>query len=152
MPLIEIIDNEIKSALKARQQLRLETLRSIKKELLEALTAKNAGGKISGADEIRILQKMVKQRKDSSNIYAAQGRADLADKEEKESEIIYGFLPEQLSEEKLEEAIKKIVETSGATSLKDMGKVIGIASTDLSGKAEGKEISAMVKKLLSQVG
>lgn len=149
MPLFDTINEEIKVAMKAREQLKLETLRSIKKELLEARTAKNAGGVVTEEEELKILQKMVKQRKDSLAIYVAQGRADLADKEEKEAEIIASFLPEPMSEAELEKNVREIIQSCGATSMKDMGKVIGLASAALSGKAEGKEISLMVKKLLS---
>lgn len=149
MSLFETINEEIKSAMKAREQLRLDTLRSIKKELLEARTAKNAGGVVAEEEEIKILQKMVKQRKDAATIYAAQGRADLADKEDKEADIIACFLPEPITEAELEKVIKEIIQSSGVTSVKEMGKVMGLASSALSGKAEGKEISQMVKKLLS---
>jgi len=149
MSLFDTINDEIKVAMKAREQLKLETLRSIKKELLEARTAKNAGGVVTEEEELKILQKMVKQRKDSLAIYVAQGRADLADKEEKEAEIIASFLPEPMSEAELEKNVREIIRSCGATSMKDMGKVMGLASAALSGKAEGKEISLMVKKLLS---
>lgn len=149
MSLFDIINEEIKNAMKAREQLRLDTLRSIKKELLEARTAKNSGGVVSEDEEIRILQKMVKQRKDAFTIYAAQNRADLADKEDKEAEIIGAFLPEPITEAELEMIVKDIIQSCGAVSIKEMGKVIGLASAALVGKAEGKEISKMVKKLLS---
>lgn len=149
MSLFDTINEEIIIAMKAREQLRLETLRSIKKELLEAKTAKNSGGVVSVDDELKILKKMLKQRKDASTIYAAQSRADLADKEDREAEIILAFLPEQMSELELETAVKEIIAGSGATSMKDMGKVMGLASSALGNKAEGSEISKMVKKLLS---
>lgn len=149
MSLFDTINEEIKVAMKAREQLKLETLRSIKKELLEARTAKNAGGVVTAEEELKILQKMVKQRKDSLAIYVAQSRADLADKEEKEAEIIASFLPEPMSEAELEKNVREIIQSCGATSMKDMGKVMGLASAALSGKAEGKEISLMVKKLLT---
>lgn len=149
MSLFDTINEEIKIAMKAREQLKLDTLRAIKKELLEAKTAKNAGGVVSDEDEVRILQKMVKQRRDAAAIYLAQGRADLADKEDKEADIIGLYLPEPLTEAELESAVKEIIQGCGATSMKDMGKVMGLASTALAGKAEGKEISQMVKKLLS---
>lgn len=149
MTLFDTINEEIKCAMKAREQLKLETLRSIKKELLEARTAKNSGGVVSEEDEIRILQKMIKQRKDASAIYSAQSRADLAVKEDQEAEIIAVFLPEQMSEAELEKSVREIIQKCGATSVKEMGKVMGFASSALAGKAEGKEISQMVKKLLS---
>ncbi len=150
MSLIDEISDEIKVAMKAREPLKLEALRSIKKELLEARAAAKAGGKISEDDEIAIIQRMVKQRKDSANIYSVQGRADLYDKEMAEAEIIGEFLPAQLSPEELEHELKTIIEQSGAESMKDMGKVMGIASKKLAGKAEGKDISDTVKRLLSE--
>jgi uncharacterized protein YqeY len=149
MALFDTINEGIKSAMKAREQLRLETLRFIKKELLEARSAKNSGGVVSEEDEIKILKKMLKQRRDASTIYAAQSRADLADKEDREAEIIAAYLPEQMSDAELEQVVKGIITSSGATSIKEMGKVMGLASSALAGKAEGSEISKMVKKLLS---
>ena len=149
MSLFETINEEIKIAMKAREQLKLDTLRAIKKELLEARTAKNSGGVVSDEDEIRILQKMVKQRNDAAAIYKTQGRTDLSDKEEQEAAIISVFLPAPISAEELEKTIKDIIEKNGATSMKDMGKVMGEATAALAGKAEGKEISAIVRKLLS---
>ncbi|SFE19769.1 GatB/YqeY domain-containing protein [Thermophagus xiamenensis] len=150
MSLIDKISEEIKNAMKAKNKLKLEALRSIKKELLEARTAANSGGEISEEEEIKILQRMVKQRKDSANIYSAQGRADLYDNEMAEAEIIAQFLPEQLSPEALEEELKKIIEEVGAESMKDMGKVMGAATKKLAGKADGKDISDTVKRLLTQ--
>lgn len=150
MSLIDKISEEIKNAMKAKDKLKLEALRSIKKELLEARTAANSGGEISEEEEIKILQRMVKQRKDSANIYSAQGRADLYDNEMAEAEVIAQFLPEQLSPEALEEELKKIIEQVGAESMKDMGKVMGAATKKLAGKADGKDISDTVKRLLTQ--
>jgi hypothetical protein len=135
--------------MKARDALRLETLRAIKKELLEARTARNAGGEVSDEQEIKLLQKMVKQRRDSADIYNAQGRADLSEKELKEAEIIGAYLPRQLTFDELEAAIKGIIASENASSMKDMGKVMAATSSQLAGKAEGKDISQMVKKLLS---
>ncbi|WP_026474844.1 GatB/YqeY domain-containing protein [Alkaliflexus imshenetskii] len=149
MSIFERINDDIKSAMKAREQIRLDTLRGIKKELIEARTAKNAGGVVSDEDEIRLLQKMVKQRRDAAGIYNAQGRADLANKEELEVDIISEYLPEPLSPEELEAAVKEIISAQGATSMQEMGKVMGAATAALGGKAEGKDISQMVKKLLS---
>jgi uncharacterized protein len=149
MIVFDQISEDIKSAMKAREQVRLETLRSIKKELLEARTAKNSGGVVSEDEEIRILQRMVKQRKDSAGIYNAQGRADLGHKEEVEAEIIAAYLPEQMSPEDLAKSVTEIIASLGATSLKEMGKVMAAASSALAGKADGKDISAVVKKLLS---
>ena len=149
MLLFETINEEIKNAMKAREQLKLDTLRAIKKELLEARTAKNAGGVVSGEDEIRILQKMVKQRNDAATIFKTQGRADLSEKEEQEAAIISVFLPAPMSAEELEKTIREIIEKTGATSMKEMGKVMGEATAALVGKADGKEISTLVRKLLS---
>lgn len=149
MSLIEKITDEIKVAMKARDQLKLEALRSIKKELLEARTAVNAQNEISAAEEMKILQRMVKQRKDSAAIYSTQGRAELYDKEIAEADIIASFLPDQISPEELENELKKIIDKVGAQSMKDMGKVMGIASKELAGRAEGKDISDTVKRLLS---
>ena len=149
MQLIDTISEEIKSAMKAREQLKLETLRSIKKELLEARTAKDSGGNVSEEDEIRILRKMLKQRHDAAEIYKNQGRKDLSDKEEQEAEIISVFLPQPMSADEIEKTVKEIIAKTGATSIKEMGKVMSEATAALAGKAEGKEISVIVKKLLS---
>jgi len=149
MQLIDTISEEIKSAMKAREQLKLETLRSIKKELLEARTAKDSGGSVSEEDEIRILRKMLKQRNDAAEIYKNQGRKDLSDKEEQEAEIISVFLPQPMSADEIEKTVKEIIAKTGATSIKEMGKVMSEATAALAGKAEGKEISVIVKKLLS---
>jgi uncharacterized protein len=149
MSVFENLGEEIKAAMKARDALRLETLRAMKKELLEARTAKNAGGEISDENEIKLLQKMVKQRRDSADIYNAQGRADLSEKELMEADIIGAYLPKQLTFEELESAVKAIIASENATSMKDMGKVMAAASSQLAGKADGKDISQMVKKLLS---
>jgi len=149
MQLIDTISEEIKSAMKAREQLKLETLRSIKKELLEARTAKDSGGSVSEEDEIRILRKMLKQRNDAAEIYKNQGRKDLSDKEEQEAEIISVFLPQPMSADEIEKTVKEIITKTGATSIKEMGKVMSEATAALAGKAEGKEISVIVKKLLS---
>jgi hypothetical protein len=149
MSIFDSLGEEIKGAMKARDALRLETLRAIKKELLEARTARNAGGEVSDEQEIKLLQKMVKQRRDSADIYNAQGRADLSEKELKEAEIIGAYLPRQLTFDELEAAIKGIIASENASSMKDMGKVMAATSSQLAGKAEGKDISQMVKKLLS---
>jgi uncharacterized protein YqeY len=149
MSLIEKITLEIKTAMKAREQLKLEALRSIKKELIEAKTAAKSGGTVSKDEELKILQRMVKQRKDSADIYSAQGRADLYDKEIAEAAVISEFLPTQLSPEELEKELKAIIKEEGAESMKDMGKVMGTASKKLAGKADGKDISNTVKRLLT---
>ena len=149
MSLFDTVSEEIKNAMKAREQLKLETLRSIKKELLEARTAKNASESISEEEEIKLLRKMLKQRVDSAEIFKSQGRKDLSDKEEQEAAIISSFLPQPMSAEDIEKVVKEIIAKTGATSIKEMGKVMSEATAALSGKAEGKEISSIVKKLLS---
>ena len=148
MKLEDQLNNDIKEAMKAKARVRLEALRGIKKEIIEAKTAKGAGDEVSDDDIIRIIQKMVKQRKDAAELFKSQNREDLAEKEMEEIEAIKDYLPAQLSKEELETAVKAIIEKVGATSMKEMGKVMGMASKELAGRAEGKEISAMVKVLL----
>ena len=149
MNLFDTISEEIKKAMLAKDKVRLEALRGIKKEFLEAKTAKGANDELSDETAIAILQKMVKQRKDSADIYTAQGRPDLAEDEIAQIKVIQDFLPSQLTAEELEAAVKKIVAEVGATSMKDMGKVMGVATKQLAGKAEGRAVSEMVKKLLA---
>jgi len=149
MNLFDTISEEIKKAMLAKDKVRLEALRGIKKEFLEAKTAKGANDELSDETAIAILQKMVKQRKDSADIYTAQGRPDLAEDEIAQIKVIQDFLPSQLTAEELEAAVKKIVAEVGATSMKDMGKVMGVAIKELAGKAEGRAVSEMVKKLLA---
>jgi len=149
MNLFDTISEEIKKAMLAKDKVRLEALRGIKKEFLEAKTAKGANDELSDQTAIAILQKMVKQRKDSADIYTAQGRLDLAEDEIAQIKVIQDFLPSQLTAEELEAAVKKIVAEIGATSMKDMGKVMGVATKELAGKAEGRAVSEMVKKLLA---
>lgn len=150
MDLFETINGDIKKAMLAREQARLETLRGIKKEFLEAKTAKGSDGTLSDDTAMKILTKMVKQRKESAEIYLSQSRQDLADAELAEAAIIEEYLPKQLTEEELTAALQEIIAQVGATSAKDMGKVMGVASKQLSGKAEGRAISAKVKELLNQ--
>ena len=140
---------EMKDAMKAKDEAALRTLRAIKAEIIKAKTEPGAGGEIDETTEQKFLQKMVKQRKDSLEIFEKQGRADLAIKEKEELEIIQRFLPKQMTEEEITEEVKKIIASSGAASAADMGKVMGIASKQLAGKAEGKTISAIVKSLLA---
>ena len=132
----------------AKDKLILETLRGIKKEFLEAKTAKGSDGELSDESAMKILVKMVKQRKDSAQIYIDQNRPELAEGELGEAKIIEEYLPKQLSEAELTEKVKEIIAETGATSAKDMGKVMGVASKKLAGLAEGKAISAKVKELL----
>jgi uncharacterized protein YqeY len=149
MNLFDQIGNDIKSAMLAREKTRLEALRAIKKEFLEAKTAKGSDGELSDETAIKILQKMIKQRKDSARIYEEQRRPELAEKELAEVACIEVYLPKQMSPEELESALKEIIRETGALSAKDMGKVMGVASQKLSGKAEGKIISETVKRLLN---
>ncbi|MBN2395820.1 MAG: GatB/YqeY domain-containing protein, partial [Candidatus Atribacteria bacterium] len=136
-------------AMKARESLKLDALRGIKKELLEAKTAKGAGDVVPETEIVRILQKMVKQRRDSAEIFNTQGRPELAEKELAEAQVIAVYLPAAMTPAELEAAVSEIIAKTGASSIKDLGKVMGVASKELAGKAEGKDISGMVKKLLN---
>ena len=129
--------------------MRLETLRGIKKEFLEAKTAKGGNGELADDAATKILVKMVKQRKETAAIYTEQNRPELAQNELAEAAVIEEYLPKQMSEEELTEALKAIIAQVGASSAKDMGKVMGVASKQLAGKAEGRTISAKVKELLA---
>ncbi|MCM1522136.1 MAG: GatB/YqeY domain-containing protein [Muribaculaceae bacterium] len=149
MDLFDKISADIKAAMLARDKVRLETLRGIKKEFLEAKTAKGGDGTLPDDAATKILAKMVKQRKETAAIYDEQNRLDLRDNELAETAVIEEYLPKQLSDEELTEALKKIIAEVGATSPKEMGKVMGVASKALAGKAEGRAISAKVKELLS---
>lgn len=149
MDLFETISNDIKAAMKARDKVRLETLRNIKKVFLEAKTAPGANDTLSDADAMKILQKLAKQGKESAATYTAAGRSDLAEGEVAQVSVIEEYLPKPLSSEELEAAIKAVISETGAASMKDMGKVMGVASKQLAGKAEGKAISDIVRRLLS---
>ncbi|GMV77610.1 MAG: aspartyl-tRNA amidotransferase subunit B [Chitinophagaceae bacterium] len=140
---------EMKEAMKAKDEAALRGLRAIKAEIIKAKTEPGANGIISEDGELKLLQRLVKQRKDSLEIFNQQNRADLAQKEQEEINIIEKFLPAQLSETELEEILKTIINSVGATSAADMGKVMGIATKQLAGKADGKAISTTVKKLLA---
>jgi uncharacterized protein YqeY len=150
MSLEQKIMGELKTAMLAKDEKSVRSLRAIKAAILLAKTSEGAGGELAEEDEIKILQKMVKQRKDSLEIYQQQKRADLAEKEKEEIEVIEKFLPKQMSAEELQSEIKKIIGETGASSPADMGKVMGVASKKLAGKADGKSISAIVKDLLVQ--
>ena len=139
----------LKEAMKAKDTVALESLRAIKSAILLARTEAGASEELSEADELKLLQKLVKQRKDSAALYTQQGRNDLAETEFAQKAVIEKFLPAQLSEAEVEEALKGIIAQVGATSPKDMGKVMGAATKQLAGKADGKLISDIVKKLLS---
>ena len=143
------IMGEMKDAMKSKNEAALRTLRSIKAEIIKAKTEPGAGGEINEATEQKFLQKMVKQRKDSLEIFEQQGRTDLAVKEKEELEIIQRFLPVQITEEEITAEVKNIISTTGASSAADMGKVMGLATKQLAGKAEGKVISGIVKTLLA---
>lgn len=149
MNLFDKVSGDIKTAMLARDKVRLEALRGIKKEFLEAKTAKGGDGELSDDDALKILAKMVKQRKESASIYTEQNREDLAGEELAQAAIIEEYLPKQLSEEELTAALKEIIARVGATSATEMGKVMGTATKELAGKAEGKAISAKVRELLA---
>lgn len=149
MNLFDQISEDIKKAMLAREKVRLEALRGVKKEFLEAKTAKGANGELSDETATKIMVKMVKQRKESAKIYEENNRPELAENELAEAAVIEEYLPKQLSAEELEAELKAIIAETGATSAKEMGKVMGIATKRLAGKAEGKLISAKVKELLA---
>ncbi len=149
MDMFERISADIKAAMLARDQVRLETLRGIKKEFLEAKTAKGSDGTLSDETAVRIMTKMVKQRRETAEIYSQQNRPELAAGELAEAAVIEEYLTGQLSEEELVAELKKIIEQTGATSAKEMGKVMGVASKALAGRADGRVISAKVRELLA---
>mgnify|MGYP000665079999 FL=1 len=138
----------MKDAMKMKDEAVLRSLRAIKAEIIKAKTEPGAGGEIDEATEQKFLVKMMKQRRDSLEIFEKQGRNDLAEKEKEEMQVIEKFLPKQLSESEIKEAVGKIIAETGASSAADMGKVMGVASKQLAGKADGKTISAIVKELL----
>ncbi len=149
MALEQQIMAEMKDAMKAKNEGVLRSLRAIKAEIIKAKTDPGAGGEIDEATEQKFLQKMMKQRRDSLDIFEKQGREDLAAKEREEMAVIEKFLPKQLSEAEIKEAVSKIIAETGASSPTDMGKVMGVASKQLAGLADGKTISAFVKELLA---
>ena len=149
MGLLENISGSIIKAIKSKNNYELESLRAIKSALLLARTQKNSGGEISQADEIKILQKLVKQRKESAEIYSNQDRLELAELELNQAKVIEKFLPKQLDHDEIEKIISEIIDQSRAQGMKDMGKVMGLASSQLSGKADGKTISNIVRSKLS---
>ncbi len=149
MTLFDIITEEIKKAMLAKDRVRLDALRSVKKEFIEAKTAKGASDEFTDDKAVSILQKMVKQRKESADIYTQQNRADLAETENQQMKVIQEFLPAQLSANEIEAVVKKVITETEASSMKDMGKVMAIATKELAGKAEGGIISGIVRKLLS---
>ena len=149
MNLFDRISADIKSAMLAKDRVRLETLRGVKKEFLEAKTAPGSDGMLTDEAATKILVKMVKQRKESAEIYSSQNRPELASDELAQAAIIEEYLPKQLTEAELEAELRAIIAQTGASSAKDMGKVMGVASKALAGRAEGRAISAQVKELLS---
>ena len=148
MNLFDRISEDIKKAMLAREKVRLEALRGVKKEFLEAKTAKGANGELSDETATKIMIKMVKQRKESAKIYEENNRGELAANELAEAAVIEEYLPKQLSAEELEAELKAIIAETGASSPKEMGKVMGLATKRLAGRAEGRAINAMVKQLL----
>ena len=149
MDLFDKISADIKAAMLAREKVRLETLRGIKKEFLEAKTAKGADGQLTEGQAPKILAKMAKQRRETAAIYAEQNRPELAENELAEAAVIEEYLPKQLTDEELTAELRRIIAETGATSQKEMGKVMGVASKALAGGADGKVISAKVRELLA---
>jgi len=149
MSLEQKVMTDLKAAMLARDEKSLRALRAIKSAIIIAKTAEGSNGEIKEEDEVKMLQKLVKQRRDSLEIYEKQNREDLAEKEREEITVIEKFLPKQLGEKELKEIISKIIRETGASSPADMGKVMGAANKQLSGKADGKTISGIVKELLS---
>ena len=149
MGALDNLTTEIKEAMKAKNALALEALRAIKSAVLLQKSEAGASDGMSEDDEIKLLQKLVKQRRDSAAIFREQNRVDLAEPEEAQAEIIARFLPEQLSEEEVGKVIESIISQTGASSMKDMGRIMGMANKQLAGKSDGKTISTLVKQLLS---
>jgi len=140
---------EMKAAMRAKDSMKLEALRAIKSGILLASTESSSKDGLSEEEEMKLLQKLVKQRRDSAQIYKEQGREDLAEPEISQAEVIEQFLPEQMSEAEIEAEVEKVIAETGASGMQDMGKVMGITSKRLAGRADGKTISAIVKKKLS---
>jgi uncharacterized protein YqeY len=149
MKLSEQITADLKEAMKAKDKIALEALRAAKTAFTLARTSKGGDTELGDEEELKIVQKLVKQRTDSADIYKSQGRDDLLEKEMAEIAVFEKYLPEKLSDEALTDVVKSIIEKVGATSMADMGKVMGIASKELAGKADGKEISQIVREILS---
>lgn len=150
MDLFERVSKDIVAAMKAKDKMRLEALRNIKKYFIEAKTAPGAGDQLPDAEALKILAKLAKQGRDTAALYREQQRPDLAEEEEAQAKVIEEYLPQQLSAEALEAAVKAIIAEVGATSPKDMGKVMGVATKRLAGQAEGKAVADCVKRLLAQ--
>ena len=149
MTLFDQINSDIKGAMKAREKERLEALRNVKKVMIEAKTAKGANAEITDDESLKIISKLAKQGNDSAKIYREQGREDLYEQEMIQVKVYEAYLPAKITEEELTEIVNGIIEETGASSIKDMGKVMGIASKRLAGQADGKEIATKVRTLLS---
>lgn len=149
MSLFDKISEDIKAAMKARDKVRLETLRNVKKVFLEAKTAPGANDTLEDADAMKILQKLAKQGRETAQTFIDNNRKDLADEELAQAAVIESYLPKPLSEAEIEAAVKDIIAKTGAQGMKDMGKVMGVASKQMAGKADGRAISTIVKKLLA---
>lgn len=148
MDLFEKVSKDIIAAMKAKDKMRLEALRNVKKYFIEAKTAPGANDTLDDATALKILSKLAKQGRDTAALYTEQGRPDLAEEETAQAAIIEEYLPKALSADELEAEVKAIIAETGASSMKDMGKVMGIASKKLAGRADGKAISVLVKQLL----
>ena len=149
MSLLNSLNDELKAAMRAKDSLKLEALRAIKSAVLLAKTATAGDNDLTEEEEIKLLQKLVKQRKDSAVIFKEQNRDDLATPEEAQARVIAQFLPDQLSQQEIEQIVDEIVAKTGAQGMKDMGKVMGMASKEMAGKADGKTISTIVKQKLN---
>jgi hypothetical protein len=149
MTIYDQVSEDIKAAMKARDRVRLDSLRNIKKVFIEAKTAPGANDTLDDVDALKIIQKLAKQGREAAATFAQKDRQDLADSELAQVAVIESYLPQQLSEEEIEAAVKEIVAQTEASTMKDMGKVMGIASKQLAGKADGRAISNIVKKLLA---
>ena len=149
MSLFNQISNDIKEAMKARDKVRLDTLRNIKKVFLEAKTAPGANDVLEDADALKMLQKLAKQGREAAATFVQQGRQDLADEEMAQVNVIDSYLPQPLTEAEIEAAVKEIIAQTGASSIKEMGRVMGLASKQMAGRADGGAISAVVKRLLA---
>lgn len=151
MNLFDTISDDIKKAMLAREKVRLETLRGIKKEFIEAKTAKGGDGNLTDDAAVKILAKMAKQRRETAAIYDEQNRPELRDNELAEAAVIEEYLPKQLGEEELDAEIRRIIAETGATSPKEMGRVMGVASKAFAGRADGKVVSAKVREILNNM-
>jgi len=149
MSLTEKIANDLIGAMKAKDKVALEAIRAAKTAFILARSEKGAGAVLSGEDELKIIQKLVNQRRESAAIYKDNNRQDLYEKEVAEADVLEKYLPAKMNQAELEKALKEIIAKTGAKSAAEMGKVMGVATKELAGKADGKEISAMVKQLLS---